>query len=80
MNKDAIKDLMYGGIRELMQNNTYYYYSSVGVEFCHWTKEGQEALFEYVNLVSQKMIEAENNDLNHRAKRMVLDNLKGESD
>ena len=69
---------MYGGIAELMKNRQYYYYSSVGPEYSHWTEEGNQALLDYMNLISFKMIEAENNELNERSKQMVLKTLKGE--
>ena len=41
MEKQAVKDLMYGSLNELMQNRRYYYYSSIGAEYCHWTDEGK---------------------------------------
>lgn len=76
MYKGALKDLMYGGLMEIMNNRQYYYKSGVGQGYSHFTEEGKEALIEYMNLISWKMIEAENNDLNDRAKQQVLDQLK----
>lgn len=78
MDKQAIKDLTYGGLIELMRNNKYYYYSQVGANFCHWTDAGKEALAEYMNIVGHKMLEAEKEELDQRAKNMVLTTLKGE--
>jgi hypothetical protein len=78
MNKDAIKDFMYGGVAELMRNRTYYYYSSVAPEYCHWTEEGEQALAEYMTLVGRQMLMAEEKELDQRAKDMVLNKLKGD--
>ena len=79
MNKSAIKDLVYGGMTELMKNKTYYYHSSVGANYGHWTEHGKEALTEFMNLVAGKMYEAEQADLDSRAKQQVLDQLKAKS-
>jgi hypothetical protein len=79
MNRDAIKDLMYGGVMELMKNRTYYYYSTVGPEYCHWTEEGEMALAQYMTLVGRQMLEAEEIELNQRAKNIVLNTLKGDA-
>ena len=78
MQTSAIKELMYGGVRELMNNRTYYYHSSVGQQYSHWTDEGQKVLAEYMNLIGYKMIETEEAILNQRAKELVLKGLKGE--
>jgi hypothetical protein len=79
MDKGALKEFMYGGLMEIMNNRQYYYKSSVGQGYCHFTEEGERALVEYMNLISFKMIEAENNELNARSKAIVLKGLKGES-
>jgi hypothetical protein len=78
METSAIKELMYGGVRELMNNRTYYYHSSVGQQYSHWTDEGQQALAEYMNIVGYKMLEIEEVSLNKRAKELVLKGLKGD--
>jgi hypothetical protein len=79
MDRSAIKDFMYGGLMELIQNRKYYYYSGVGSTYSHLTDEGKTALVEYMNMVSWKMLEAEEIDLNKRAKEQTLNALKGES-
>jgi len=79
MDRGAIKELMYGGVAELMRNRKYFYHSSVGAQYCHFTEEGERAIVEYMNLVSWKMVEAESKELDNRAKSIVLTTLKGES-
>lgn len=78
MDRQAVKELMYGGIMELMRNRHYFYHSTVGAEYSHWTEEGQKALTEYMHLIGYKMLQAEEAELDKRAKDMVLKNLKGE--
>lgn len=78
MDKKATKELIYGGLLELMHNRHYFYHSSVGAEYSHWTDEGKEALIEYMNFMAFKMIQAEEVDLNKRAKELVLKGLKGD--
>jgi hypothetical protein len=78
MEKDAIKDIMFGSLVELMRDRKYYYFSSVGPTYCHFTDEGKEALLEYMNLMGAKLYEAEEASLNKRAKELVIKGLKGE--
>lgn len=79
MDKQAVKDLMFGGLNELMNNRRYYYHSSVGGTYSHWTEEGKEALMEYMNVMGWKLKEAEEADLNRRSKEMVVNALKGKN-
>ena len=78
MDKSAVKDLIFGGINELMRNRHYYYHSSVGQGYSYWTEEGKEALIEYMNVMGWKLKEAEDADLRSRAKEMTMNALKGE--
>ena len=79
MDKQAIKDVMFGGLSEIMKNRKYYYFSSVGSNYCHFTVEGKEALLEYMNLMGAKLCEVEEAELNRRAKDLVIKGLKGET-
>jgi len=76
MEKQAIKELMYGGISELMQNRRYYYNSSVGRTYSHWTEEGKHVVENFILEMTTYIYEAEQKALDDRAKRMVLDTLK----
>jgi hypothetical protein len=78
MDKQAVKDLMFGGINELMQDRKYYYYSSGGQDYSHWTEKGQLALTEYMNIMAWKLKEADAADLKNRAKELTMSALKGE--
>jgi hypothetical protein len=76
MDKPAIKDFAYGGLLELINNRRYYYHSSVGAGYSHLTEEGKDAVIEFMNLVAWKMREAEEQDLDRRAKAAVIEQLK----
>ena len=79
MDKSAVKDLIFGGINEIMRNRKYYYHSGVGAAYSYFTDEGKEALVEYMNVMGFKLKEAEEADLKQRAKEMTMNALKGES-
>ena len=76
MKKSAIKDLIYGGLEEILTNRSYYYHSSVGSAYSHLTEDGKTAVIEFMDLMAFKIIEAENADLNERAKQQVINQLK----
>lgn len=76
MRKSAVKDLMFGGMMELSRNSRYYYHSTVGKTYCYWTEEGKEAIVEFMKELAPMMRMAEEQDLDERAKQMVLKELK----
>jgi hypothetical protein len=76
MEKSAIKDLIYGGIEEILQNRRYYYSSSIGRDYSHFTDEGKEAVMEFMSVMAFQVRRAEEQDLDSRAKQQVIDSLK----
>jgi hypothetical protein len=76
MQKGAIKDLCYGGLEELLNNNRYYYHSSVGPSYSHLTEDGKLAVVEFMDMIAWKIKEANEIDLDRRAKEQVLAELK----
>lgn len=78
MDKSAVKDLIFGGLVEIMRNRNYYYHSSVGPSYSHWTDDGKAALCEYMDIMGYKLKEAEEENLKKRAKEMTMNALKGE--
>jgi hypothetical protein len=77
MEKQAIKELMYGGLKEIMNNSRYYYRSSVGKEYSNFTESGKLVVEKFVTDLAGYITEAENADLDKRARDMVLQELKG---
>jgi hypothetical protein len=78
MDKKAVKDLTYGGLMEMINNRDLYYKSSVGRDYSHFTDAGKQAVSEYMELMAWKMIQAEEAELDRRAKEMVMKELKGQ--
>jgi hypothetical protein len=76
MEKQAIKELMYGGVSEMMQNRRYYYHSSVGQNYSAWTDEGKAAMDEFMQEITRYIYDAEQNALDQRAKDLVMKELK----
>jgi len=77
MEKQAIKELMYGGLKEIMNNSKYYYKSSVGKNYSSFTTAGADVVKEFVTDLAGYITEAENQELDQRAKDIVLKELKG---
>lgn len=78
MKKEAVKDLLYGGLLELMNNRNNYYNSAVGSSYNHFTEQGNEAVQAYLKEMATLMLTAEKESLDKRAKDMVIKELKGE--
>lgn len=79
MEKAAVKDLVYGGLEEILQNRRYYYASTVGRDYSHFTDEGKAAVMEFMTLMAYQVRRAEEQDLDRRAKQQVIDQLKQSS-
>ena len=79
MEKAALKDLLYGGLTELMNNKEFYYRSSVGADYSHWTEKGNVVMLEYVTSMTKQMQTAQDKFLDNRAKELVIKGLKGET-
>lgn len=78
MDRQAAKDLVYGGLIELVNNKKFYYTSSISpAEYSHFTDEGKEAVLEFLNNMAFVMQKTEAAELDKRAKDMVLKGLKG---
>jgi hypothetical protein len=78
MDKEAIKNLMFGGFCELIRDSRYYHKSSVGPEYCYFTARGEIAIQDFMSQLAVHMHKAEEADLDRRAKDMVINGLKGE--
>ena len=79
MDRQAVKDLAFGGLVEILKSKRYYYYSTVGADYCHLTEEGEKMVVEYINMLGYKVMKAEEDDLNRRAKELTMKALKGET-
>lgn len=76
MDNDVLKTVTYAGLRELVFDRKYFYYSSVGTNYSHLTDEGERAILEYIKVMAPLMREAEEKALDQRAKDLVMKTLK----
>ena len=78
MDKQAAKDILYGGLLELARNKKYYYQSAIGPQYCKWTEEGAVAVKNYMDVIVPMLCQIDEVELNQRAKDLVVKGLKGE--
>lgn len=76
MERAALKELMYGAIEEMMKNSKYYYHSSIGANYSHWTDAGKENLQEFLNLMSYEVAKTRAAEDEQRSKDLVMKELK----
>lgn len=76
MQKSAIKEVLYGGLREITTNRQFYHRSSVGSSFSHFTKEGEAEALDFLRVVLHHIEEAEQLELEQLAKDLVINGLK----
>jgi len=79
MDREALKDVFYGGIVELMDNRKYYYSSGVSHTYNHWTEDGKKALHDYVSFMTVQIGQAEQEEMDRRSKDYIMNTLKGDS-
>ena len=76
MDNALLKDLVYAGLVELLHNKKYYYHSTIGLDYSHLTDDGKTAIVDLVNIVAPYIVKAREQELDERAKKMVMDGLK----
>ena len=79
MEKAALKDLLYGGISELIRNPAAYRHSPISNDYSQFTELGQTALKEFMQHMAIIIYKSEEADLHNRAKDRVIKELKGET-
>ena len=80
MDKQALKDMLYGSIAELAKNSKYYNNSPFGGKYCYYTEAGEQAVMEILQVWTLKVLEEQQRSLDQRAKELVLKGLKGEDE
>jgi hypothetical protein len=76
MERAALKELMYGAIEEMMKNSKYYYHSSIGASYGHWTDIGKENLQEFLEIISHEVAKARAAEDEKRSRDLVMKELK----
>lgn len=77
MNKEAVKDFIYGGLIEFFKNpRNFRYYGQI--DFSSLTKDGEESLSELLSVVGGMIMKSEKLELDRRAKELTMSALKDE--
>lgn len=75
MNKDVVKDFVYGGLVEFFKNpRNFRHYGQI--DFSSITKDGEESLLELLSVVGGMIIKSEKLELDRRAKELTMSALK----
>lgn len=75
MTENDIKNIIYGSIKELMNDRKYFYHGYKS----HWTEDGKELVMELMDIYSDRILSAVYEADVQRSKDIVLQNLKGDS-
>lgn len=79
MKKSALQTVIYGGLLELARDSSLFYNSIVGSDYSHLTEEGTQVFTEYLNKMLPMMLKNEKEELDQRAKDLVINGLKGDN-
>lgn len=77
MRTQDVEKMMVGSIKEILKDRRYFYYSTIGAEYCHLTEEGNRAIIDIMNVLGSRMAVAIEKEDIERSKKLVLDELKG---
>lgn len=83
MKKHVLKDQLYGTILEMTKNPKLYYISTISTknhEYSNWREEGRAEIQEFIEDITRKMLVAEQEELDARAKELVFKELKKQHD
>jgi hypothetical protein len=77
MKTQDVEKMMVGSIKEILIDRHYFYYSTVGPDYCHLTEQGERAIIDIMNVLGSRMAMAMDKEDIERSKQLVLDQLKG---
>ena len=80
MDKLALKEILYGSLKEMLSNSKFIYNSGVDPAYSEWTELGKTEVMQFLKHISFLMAQSEHADLDRRAKEMVLETLKTNGD
>ena len=72
-----VEKMIVGSIKEILKDRQYFYYSTVGPDYCHLTDEGKDAIVDMVNILGSRMLVAIDREDIERSKQLMLNELKG---
>ena len=71
------KDMLYGSLLELSQNQRVWHESSVSPEYSHLTEDGKAAIIHVVEELFRGLQTVHKQEIEEEAKRQTLESLKG---
>ena len=77
MRTKDVEKMMVGSIKEILKDRDYFYYSSVGPEYCHLTDQGKKAILDIINVLGSRLAVAIEKEDIERSTQLVLNELKG---
>ena len=72
--KQSVKEMLYGGLMELTNNMRYYHKSAQG--YSYWTEEGKAVMETFVVSMMEMADQAEQNEFEKKAKEFTFETLK----
>jgi hypothetical protein len=72
-----VEKMIIGSVKEIIKDRQYFYHSTIGLEYCHLTEEGNRAIIDLVNILGARLLKAEAEEDIERSKQLVLNELKG---
>jgi hypothetical protein len=76
MEKQLIKDLLYGSLREIASDSRYFYYSNFCHEYSVLSEEGKRAVLELNKIICHEILRSVAHENEEAAKKFVLEGLK----
>jgi hypothetical protein len=76
---EEVHAMIEGTLETIIKNRKYFYHSNVGPQYSKLYPEGEVMLIKSMNTLLPLLAEANNRELDKRAKEIVLKNLKGEN-
>lgn len=73
--KTPLDNQVIAGLMEILRNKNYYYQGTM-IDFNRLTDDGKEAIVEFISIMAPHMIKSEENKLNERSKRLMIEELK----
>jgi hypothetical protein len=67
---------VYAGLMEVLKDSNCYYPSPIGSEYDMLTERGEKAVVEFIKIMAPHMIKNYKQELDQRAKRMVIQELQ----
>ena len=80
VDKQVLKDMVYGCLKELGENSSVYYHSKFGEKYSHFTEKGEKAVVAILQDFVHRILETEEQEYQERKKQDTFDALKGSSE